>query len=87
MSNTGTDKKLASFNCDTALWSEFRSRCTERGTTATAVLTRCIQWYLAGSLEDLATEATPERIKAMVDEYLAESLDSHVMSILSKRKN
>jgi hypothetical protein len=80
MSNTGRDKKLASFNCDESLWQSFKSRCQEKGTTATATLTRFIQLYLDGSLNDLDVDPLDkrfdERVKASVDEYLATRLDS-----------
>ncbi len=79
MSSTGRSKKLASFNCDEDLWSEFRHRCQEQDTTATATLTRFIQLYLDGSLDDL--EINPldkrldERVRASVDAYLATHFD------------
>ncbi|PSB26906.1 hypothetical protein [Chlorogloea sp. CCALA 695] len=80
MSNTGRDKKLASFNCDESLWQSFKSRCQQKGTTATATLTRFIQLYLDGSLDDLDVnpldKRLDERVKASVDEYLATRLDS-----------
>ena len=80
MSNTGRSKKLASFNCDEDLWSEFRHRCQEQGTTATATLTSFIQLYLDGSLDDLDVNPLDkrfdERVKASVDNYLATHLDS-----------
>jgi hypothetical protein len=79
MSNTGRSKKLASFNCDEHLWSEFRHRCQEQGTTATAILTRFIQLYLDGSLDDLDVNPLDkrfdERVKASVDAYLATCTD------------
>lgn len=78
MSNTGRSKKLASFNCDEDLWSEFRHRCQEQGTTATATLTGFIQRYLDGSLDNLDVnvldERFEERVKASVDSYLAPHL-------------
>ena len=80
MSNTGRDKKLSSFNCDEGLWQSFKSRCQEKGTTATATLTRFIQLYLDGSLNDLDVDPLDkrfdERVRASVDEYLATRLDS-----------
>jgi hypothetical protein len=79
MSNTGRSKKLASFNCDENLWLEFRHRCQEQGTTATATLTSFIQRYLDGSLDDLDVnpldKRLDERVKASVDAYLATRLD------------
>ncbi len=80
MSNTGRSKKLASFNCDEDLWSEFRHRCQEQGTTATATLTRFIQLYLDGSLDDLDVNPLDKRfdkqVRTSVDNYLATRLDS-----------
>ncbi len=80
MSNTGRSKKLASFNCDENLWLEFRHRCQEQGTTATATLTSFIQLYLDGSLDNLDVNPLDkrfyERVKASVDAYLATRLDS-----------
>ncbi len=90
MSHTGRNKKLASFNCDSELWGEFMRRCQEQGTTATATLTRFIKLYLDDSLDnlDLALAKTKEvalgadtwdeRVRAGVDEYLAERLSSHL---------
>ena len=79
MSNTGRSKKLASFNCDEDLWSEFRHRCQEKGTTATATLTQFIQLYLDGSLDDLDVnpldKRLDERVRASVDAYLATHFD------------
>ncbi|WP_242044919.1 hypothetical protein [Anabaena azotica] len=53
MSNTGKGRKLASFNCDQKMWQQFIARCQSQGTTATATLTRFIQMYLDGSLDNL----------------------------------
>ncbi len=79
MSNTGRNKKLASFNCDENLWIEFKHRCQDSGTTATAILTHFIQLYLDGSLDNLDVNPLDkrfdERVKASVDEYLATRLD------------
>ena len=52
MSNTGQNKKLATFNCDAELWGKFLHRCQEQGTTATATLTQCISLYLEGKLDN-----------------------------------
>lgn len=75
MSNTGRNKKLASFNCDEELWAGFIGRCQEKGTTATSVLTEFIKLYLDGSLDDLDVNTLDkrfdERVRASVDEYLA----------------
>jgi hypothetical protein len=79
MSNTGRNKKLASFNCDENLWIEFKHRCQDSGTTATAMLTQFIQLYLDGSLDNLDVNPLDkrfdERVKASVHEYLATRLD------------
>lgn len=75
MSNTGSGKKLASFNCDQQMWAEFIARCQEKGATATSVLTLFIKLYLDGSLDDLDVNTLDkrfdERVRASVDEYLA----------------
>jgi hypothetical protein len=81
MSNTGRNKKLASFNCDEQLWSEFRQRCQEQGTTATTALTQLMQLYLEGKLDNLdiySRDNIDERVKACVDEYLEKHLSSCV---------
>jgi len=75
MSNTGRNKKLASFNCDEQMWGEFVCRCQEQGTTTTATLTSFIQLYLDGKLDDnldadMLGDRFDERIRAIVDEYL-----------------
>ncbi len=78
MSNTGRNKKLASFNCDERLWQGFKSRCQERGTTATAILTQFIQRYL--DVDDLDVNPLDKRfdeqVRTSVDNYLATRLDS-----------
>ena len=62
------------------MWDRFKSRCQQKGTTATATLTRFIQLYLDGSLENLDVnpldKRLDERVKASVDAYLATHLDS-----------
>ncbi|ABA25325.1 hypothetical protein Ava_C0240 (plasmid) [Trichormus variabilis ATCC 29413] len=35
------------------MWEQFIARCNSKGTTATATLTRFIELYLDGSLDDL----------------------------------
>ncbi len=79
MSNTGRDKKLASFNCDEGLWDNFKNRCQQKGTTATATLTRFIQLYRDGSLDDLDVDPLDkrfeEKVRASVDAYLATHFD------------
>ncbi len=90
MSNTGRSKKLASFNCDEQLWAEFRSQCQEKGTTATAILTRFIELYLDGELDELDAhlgntleQRLDERIRASVDKYLA-THQGNLLSLHSK---
>ncbi|MCC5670791.1 hypothetical protein LC653_45345 [Nostoc sp. CHAB 5784] len=53
MSNTGRKKKLASFNCDQKMWSQFIARCNSKGTTATATLTQFIELYLDDDRDNL----------------------------------
>ncbi len=89
MSNTGRAKKLASFNCDEDLWSAFRSRCSEQGTTATTTLTKFIQVYLNGKLDNLDVaprdERFDDRVRASVDEYLAtHSLQNQISALAEK---
>jgi hypothetical protein len=83
MSNTLRKKKLASFNCDQKMWEQFIDRCQSKGTTATATLTRFIELYLDGSLDDLDAivrndldKTLDSRIKASVEQYLAASQSS-----------
>lgn len=96
MSNTGRNKKLASFNCDEDLWSRFIRRCQEQGTTATTTLTRFIELYLDGKLDNLDTDMLgdafggsrrdhhfDQRIRASVDEYLEKQLASHLDKYLA----
>ena len=87
MSNTGRNKKLASFNCDEELWSAFIRRCQEEGTTATATLTQFIQLYLDGKLDnldaDMLGDSFEQRIKASVDDYLGQHLASHLDKYLA----
>lgn len=89
MSNTGRNKKLASFNCDEGLWAGFIGRCQEKGTTATSVLTEFIKLYLDGSLDDLDVNTLDkrfdERVRASVDEYLATHPLSNQVAVLSKK--
>ncbi|MBD6621320.1 hypothetical protein FNW02_37975, partial [Komarekiella sp. 'clone 1'] len=81
MSQTGKNKKLASFNCDQKMWEQFIARCNSEGTTATTTLTQFIKRYLDDSLDDLDTiggkdldKRLDSRIKASVEEYLEEYL-------------
>lgn len=97
MSNTGRNKKLASFNCDEELWTAFMRRCQEQGTTATATLTQFIELYLDGKLDDnldadmlgdafgssLRDHRFEQRIRASVDEYLEKHLPSHLDKYLT----
>ena len=78
MSNTGRNKKLASFNCEVQMWEEFIARCQEKGTTATAVLTRFIELYRDGDLDEIDAHLgnslerrLDERVRTSVDRYLA----------------
>jgi len=91
MSNTGRNKKLASFNCDQQMWAEFIARCQEKDTTATAVLTRFIELYLDGDLDDLDVDTLDkhfdERVRASVENYLAThqgSLQNKVTALSEK---
>jgi len=90
MTNTGRNKKLASFNCDSELWGEFVRLCQSKGTSATVTLTQFIKLYLDGSL-NLNLGKTPEvtlgadvlecldsQVKARVDEYLRTNLPSYI---------
>jgi len=87
MSNTGSGKKLASFNCEVQMWAEFIARCQEKGTTATSVLTEFIKLYLDGSLDDLDVNTLDkrfdERVKACVNEYLEQYLQTHLDKYLA----
>ena len=87
MSNTGRNKKLASFNCDEELWSAFIRRCQEEGTTATATLTQFIQLYLDGKLDnlnaDMLGDSFDQRIRENIDEYLKKQLPSHLDKYLA----
>jgi hypothetical protein len=92
MSNTGRNKKLASFNCDEELWSSFIRRCQEQGTTATNVLTRFIELYLDGELDLLDVEPLGDRfdkrVEAIVEQYLQQHLPSHLdKSLASDREH
>ncbi|MFH7025294.1 MAG: hypothetical protein ACHBN1_07805 [Heteroscytonema crispum UTEX LB 1556] len=59
------------------MWEQFIASCQSKGTTATATLTRFIELYLDGSLDNLDVIAGNDldkrlesRIKASVEEYL-----------------
>ena len=83
MSNTGRKKKLASFNCDQKMWSQFIARCNSKGTTATATLTQFIELYLddVDNLDAIGGDNLDKRldskIKASVEEYLVAGNNSH----------
>ncbi|MBX9256243.1 hypothetical protein H1Q63_20305 [Desmonostoc muscorum CCALA 125] len=83
MSNTGRKKKLASFNCDQKMWSQFIARCNSKGTTATAMLTQFIELYLddIDNLDGIGGDNLDKRldfkIKASVEEYLVTGNNSH----------
>ncbi|WP_225226269.1 hypothetical protein [Komarekiella delphini-convector] len=77
MSQTGKNKKLASFNCEQKMWEQFIARCNSEGTTATTTLTQFIKRYLNGSPDDLdkivsndLDKRLDSKIKARVEEYL-----------------
>lgn len=89
MSNTGREKKLASFNCDEKLWVEFIHRCREKGTTATATLTQFISLYLDGALDNFdaylgnaSKSAAVERLEQQVLERVNEHLEKRLLSYL-----
>ena len=85
MSNTGRKKKLASFNCDQKMWSQFIARCNSKGTTATATLTQFIELYLEeDSLDNLdgiggdyLNKRLDSKIKASVEECLVAGNNSN----------
>jgi hypothetical protein len=94
MSNTGYKKKLASFNCDEKMWTEFIRQCQSRKTTATAVLTQCIKLYLDGSLANLnglsghaLDEQSRELLKQTIDKYLVEHLPSYLEKYLATHQD
>ncbi|WP_414519091.1 hypothetical protein [Nostoc sp. PCC 9305] len=84
MSNTGRQKKLASFNCDQRIWEQFIARCKSNGTTATATLIEFIELYL-GDSQDKADaiggnnldKRLDSQIKASVEKYLVTSNNSN----------
>jgi hypothetical protein len=85
MSQTGKNKKLASFNCDQKMWEQFIARCKSKGTTATATLTQFIELYLddidsldaiGGNDNDL-DKRLDSKIKASVEEYLVTGNNSN----------
>jgi len=76
MSNTGRNKKLASFNCDEELWS---SCVTARNKgQPRRPLTSFIQLYLDGKLDNLDADAG----RLLVDEY-QQHLPSHLDKYLA----
>jgi len=85
MSNTGRNKKLASFNCDEEL-GEFMRHCQEQGTTATT-LTSFIQLYLDGKLDNLDDMLgdcllmnLQQHLPSHLDKYLATGQDKQLYS-------
>jgi hypothetical protein len=83
MSQTGKNKKLASFNCDQKMWEQFIARCKSKGTTATATLTQFIELYL-DDLDNLDAiggndldKRLDSKIKASVEEYLVAGNNSN----------
>ncbi|WP_138506694.1 hypothetical protein [Nostoc sp. PA-18-2419] len=83
MSQTGKNKKLASFNCDQKMWEQFIARCKSKGTTATATLTQFIELYLddLDNLDVIGGDNLDKRldskIKASIEEYLVAGNNSH----------
>ncbi len=83
MSQTGKNKKLASFNCDQKMWEQFIARCKSKGTTATATLTQFIELYLddIDNLDAIGGNDLDKRldskIKASVEEYLVAGNNSN----------
>ncbi|MFQ4143969.1 hypothetical protein [Chlorogloeopsis sp. ULAP02] len=83
MSQTGKNKKLASFNCDQKMWEQFIARCKSKGTTATATLTQFIELYLddIDNLDAIGGDNLDKRldskIKASVEEYLVAGNNSN----------
>lgn len=88
MSNTGRNKKLASFNCDTELWEKFTRQCRDNSTTATAVLIDFISHYVnnplskvvksSGKITDQGKIDLEQLIKQQVDKYLEQHLPSYL---------
>ncbi|WP_017653103.1 hypothetical protein [Fortiea contorta] len=88
MSNTGRNKRLASFNCDVELWEKFTRQCRDNSTTATAVLIDFISHYVDNSLDELAMSLEKitaqgkidweQLIKQQVDKYLEQRLPSYL---------
>jgi hypothetical protein len=70
------------------MWKQFILRCQSKGTTATATLTRFIQLYLDGSLDDLDAVANDQqtdneldtRIRAIIEGYLDNNLTENLSS-------
>jgi hypothetical protein len=91
MANTGHNKKLASFNCDSELWGKFMRRCQEQETTATAILTRFIKLYLDGELDNFEVQPLGDRfdeqIRASVDKYLQQHLPEHLDKYLTTNQD
>ncbi len=100
MSNTGRNKKLASFNCDVELWEKFTRQCRDNSTTATAVLINFISQYVNNPLSEVVKSSLnikdpgkidwEQLIKQQVDKYLEQHLpsylDKHIASNQQKSK-
>lgn len=65
-------------------------RCQEQGTTATATLTRFIELYLDGELDNLDVDKLgdhfDEQVRAIVDEYLEQHLPSYLDKYLANHQ-
>ncbi len=67
-------------------------QCQEQGTTATAILTRFIELYLDGELDNF-DDVQPlgaridERVRASVDEYLEKCLPEHLDKYLATNQD
>jgi hypothetical protein len=85
MSNTGRNKKLASFNCDEELWVGFIRRCQEKDTTATALLTKFIKLYLDGSLDDLNVDTLDKRFDERVNPHFSQTDKNHLFGSFAKK--
>jgi hypothetical protein len=88
------EKKLASFNCDQKMWSQFIARCNSKGTTATATLTQFIELYLDDDRDNLDTmgglnldKRLDWSIKASVEEYNQFAIRNSQFAIRFFRRN
>lgn len=88
MSNTGRNKKLASFNCDIELWEKFTRQCRDNSTTATAILINFISQYVNNPLSEVVNSSGKITvqgkkdwdvlIKQQIDNYLEQNLPSYL---------